>query len=328
MISYFSLYGLVYFSLEGQKASLDYLRSELKPFVLAKKPSRLDFRILLDQPLPQKTDLLFNNRRFFLADKKLFFKHYCGFKSYLVGFSSPREKVWQIFYFGNRLLQRSFFLKYLVPLFRHFLLKKNFTLVKSSSVSLRGKGLLFLGWSGGGKTSLLLKSLAAGGYFLSDTFSLVSSRGEVFSFNQVLQVFGRNKKEVDALGCLSFSEKVSFLFKQLLFRVSGLNLSQFIFMEKIKKSDCQKATINQSFCLFDSAVSSCEKISPKELIEKIIPFQKEEFCFFDLLLWGWSFLGVHLPNNSYHQEKRLLKKALASADCYWASAAGVTPFLS
>jgi hypothetical protein len=79
------------------------------------------------------------------------------------------------------------------------LMQEGMTLVQSSSMSVGGGGTLLPAWSGTGKTNLLIEAILHGADALSDDFSILSSRGVLYSYPRPLNVFDHNCRRNPAL---------------------------------------------------------------------------------------------------------------------------------
>jgi len=60
--------------------------------------------------------------------------------------------------------------------------KLNMAFLHASAVSYHGKGLLFTGWGGIGKTSIMLHFIEEGAKFLSNDWSIIDKNGKIYAF--------------------------------------------------------------------------------------------------------------------------------------------------
>ena len=190
------------------------------------------------------------------------------------------------------------------PLFQLMREKQQLSFLHASAIENNGKGYVFFGLPGAGKTRCIMELLEKGGFkFLSDNYILCSENKGILAFPELVRISG-NGGELK-INRSSFFKKVDSGNRQTksLFNVNRENISE-------------RAGFSKVFLLKRSPVEKLEKLETADFISSLIAVEKftkdfYEYSYIDLLrLSGLSLAGLF-------SDRRLeLSRILKDADCY------------
>lgn len=115
---------------------------------------------------------------------------------------------------SNMLFYHLFCLRIVLPASSYALLDFGWLRLKASSILTNANVVLLPGFSGDGKTTRALQELKVGSQILNDTFTFISTTGEISASYNSLQIFRRNFDTVKCM--LPFYDKVVYATKSLL----------------------------------------------------------------------------------------------------------------
>jgi hypothetical protein len=115
---------------------------------------------------------------------------------------------------ASMLFYHLFCLRIVLPACSYALLNFGWLRLKASSILTDKNVILLPGFSGDGKTTRALQELKVGSQILNDTFTFISTAGEISASYNSLQIFRRNFDTVKFM--LPFYDKVVYVIKSLL----------------------------------------------------------------------------------------------------------------
>jgi hypothetical protein len=270
-----------------------FFSGELSGF-LASSTGQSDVQVVVG-PLPgsQSPVLLLDNRKYAVSGGSVSFtERYKVFhmRLRLANLQGPQTTL---HFDGHPLAYRLLFLKFIVPVLRLRLLQRGLTVVKASAIESEDGAWLLPAWSGGGKTSLVLHALERGYAFLSDTFSLVSERGDVYPLPRPLHVFWRNVAACPSLWTsASQGERFAFRLKHLLHALSlrTLNLSHRVALERVAVGQSPRRLRAVLFVSqIDEPVWRGERDLPlARAVDRMMANDRYETRLFDAAYWAYA----------------------------------------
>lgn len=230
--TFFNIHGLLTLQLTSQRDDVHrFFNDELAYFRVPSKACKVcpEVQVVVG-PLPplQGIVLLLDNREYTVSGDSISFDEWYKIFRLRLRLTALQGPETMLYFDSHPLAYRLLFLKFIIPVLRLRLLQQGLTLVKASAVESEDGIWLLPAWSGGGKTSLVLHAVERGCRFWSDTFSLVSRRGQVYPFPRPLHLFWRNVATCPSLWAhISHRERFAFRLKHLVHILSlrTLNLS-------------------------------------------------------------------------------------------------------
>jgi len=204
------------------------------------------------------------------------------------------------------------------------LVKKKACFIKASSVAKvtdnnqkRFEGYVFNGWSGSGKTDIMLKLVRNGFYYVSDTFSMLDRKGYVYPLPFLIHIFNRNLESVPELkNYLKLKNRISMFVNNLIFSLSGgrYNISTTLEPKTISTLPPDPLPLKKMFIIEDSE-SDVHKISVNEAIEKIIATYQYESYYMNNILMIYNYIFPKENHLRYLEDmKRIITSALKNHD--------------
>lgn len=190
------------------------------------------------------------------------------------------------------------------PLFRFMREKRQLAFLHASALEYKGKGYVFVGLPGAGKTRCIMKLLEKEGVnFLSDNYLLCADDREIFAFPELIRIW-KKKNEYDRRDAEIF-DKVEL----------GSHSGKSIFKipdDKIAK----KAELSKVFFLKRSDSGKLTKLEAPELISDLVAVEKFTKDFYEYSYTGLLALsGIKLE--SLLSDRCLeLSSLFKGVDCY------------
>lgn len=253
-----------------------------------------DIQVVVKTPPPLSGSVLFcDNHKYAVSKDTIAFDEWYKIFRLRLQLANLQGPETILHFDSHPLTYRLLFLKYVIPILRLRFLQQGLTLVKASAVETEDGILLFPAWSGGGKTSLILYALERGYNFWSDTFSLVSHRGEVYPLPRPLHLFWRNVVAAPLLWAkIDQKDRSAFRLKYLIYLLSLRTLSLSHRLVLGNSSPKQASQRLQSVLLLTQTSESKwrgeRNLSVKQTVAKIMANDRHETRLFDTAYWIYS----------------------------------------
>jgi len=269
-----------------------FFEDELADF---RAPSREspDMRVVVGPlPQPQSPTLLLDNRKYAVSGRSISFSERYKIFRLRLRLTNLQGPETTLHFDGHPLAYRLLFFKFIVPVLRLRFLQQGLTLVKASAIEDEDGAWLLPAWSGGGKTSLVLRALERGYALLSDTFSLISEHGEVYPLPRPLHVFWRNVAACPSVWTYaSQGERFALRLKHLLYVLSlhSLNLSHRLALERVAVGRSPRRLRSVLFLTqIDGPVWRGERdLPPARTVGKMMANDRYETRLFDAAYWAY-----------------------------------------
>jgi hypothetical protein len=257
--------------------------------------SDVSFRVKLVKRFDEQRGTFIDNRKLCLYNSTLYrTRDSCLFKNQFC--LNLESEIPLLRIPGNIISQRYMLLRMIYPLIRYFLLRKNALLVKASCTSCDKLSTIYIGWSGAGKTTSVLNDLRAGRKYISDTMSIITTRGTVMPLGNRLHVFWRNRNALlKFIGTLENgrAKVLGSLFLKQLLRLSTLkrkNLSTIVDIPK-NKTETDKTQLSKIIVLNGNNYIEHTNYAKDHLANIIYSINHHDCSEFNGLLDVLSFLG-------------------------------------
>lgn len=289
---------------------LQYLCSEF-PRNTQKTISDIAFQVELSNNIDlDKSNYTLDNGRYHVSNKMVFRCRDSIFLDNRFCFdfnrSTPVLKIPH-----NIISQRYMLLRLIYPLIRFSLLKKNALLLKASCTSSDGDSTLYAGFSGAGKTMSVLKDLANGSKYVSDTMSVVTADRTVIPLNNCLHVFWRNRKLLqntpDTLNINRTKVIKSLYLRQILclLTLKKKALSTIVNIPD-NRLERNKTRLSKIVILDDSNSSSQQSYFSSQLVNILYSINHAECLEFNRLLDVFSYIGINDFDNYWPDFRTML----------------------
>ena len=191
------------------------------------------------------------------------------------------------------------------------LLGSGYSIVHASAVSLEGKGLLFSGRGGGGKTTFALTAVQEDGYnYLGDNFILCKD-GELLCFPTDLNIFSYNIQS-SIWNILSPLERFNFVIKKFIYVLSRGYIKIFTSVNPeriLQKRVINKATLVNFMSLMTANSYVLNSTNRLKIIERTLSNHKLEFYPF---IRHTNEYGYLFPNSVFSRHWEIYRDRLSA----------------
>jgi hypothetical protein len=240
-------------------------------------------------------NFIFSNKSSFFIDDSFLIQKYDS--RYVVSIRNS--------FLSSRLL----LLRVIYPILRYILFKKDFLLLKGSSVLVEKNVDLYCGWSGSGKTEFVLNSLKNGAFYISDTLTLINASGFVCPVNNALHVFWRNFMSTISLRCSlkNYWRTVFFMIIKKIFSLMLFGRYQLSTLLNLKESKIFNDNPTPvRFIYIDGVVLS----NSNDIYTKLLSINRSETLFFDRIIHASNYASNDFFVDYWPMFEDLLQKFL------------------
>lgn len=291
----------------------DTLYTHYSTFEVENKPERIDLVITLGNFKPDNKGKYQVGYGKYYVDENYFYVKKESYKSAKWSFEIKgiNENITKVNIDFNQ-SGRIFITGNVIDFMIHFkLLGKSYPIIHASGISKTGKGIVFSGRGGSGKTSIAFEFLNYGFDFLGDNY-IILNEGSIFNFLTSLSLFTYNLNDM-VLNKLKLNEKASIKFKDFLYKISGGYAKFFtkinpnrIINNVVSTSNLEKVFLIQPIENFNEQISINE-IKRDIAIKKILYNQMLEFTFFNQYIEIYSFF---YPDNNLSKHWKLYQNSI------------------
>lgn len=322
---YFSIHGLVSFSIEGEKNKIDYLCRQCEYFLVPGPLDNVNIKIYIGpfkSIVDQSQTYRIVNRKYYVGEAVIFAEDIYKTARWRLQIEDLDGVQTKFYFDGNGWTKYILHKSFVEVLLRHKLNQKGFLMIHSSAVSIDGKGIIFPASPEAGKTSTMLNYLAAGNSFMSDDFSLVG-RGKIYAYPTPITLHSHNLKRHPFLAeALSSKDKWEIFWRTFIFKLT-LGMGDVSYKvdiwNKLKGVSVAAYTPLSRIVLLTKysgdKVEECT-ISKKELIEKLLIVNYYETVLFNGYLKAYYYQNLESTEHDFWNKMRSNIDEILTEDYY------------
>lgn len=318
----FNIHNLFKFKIEGtDKKILKHFSQDYSYFKTDEKiESELD--VIVSDFTPSNDDCYIINHKFYVKGNYIFGNdtHKIVKWSFCIKDIENKPTV----YFKGGLFSGIFLRDYIIePLIGFKLAQKGYSLLHASSIAIAGKGFVFAGTPGVGKSAIILNLTRNDTAFLSDEITLLSNNSMIYSFPSPIRVYNYNLiGNLHLYKKMALKDKFEIRLKYFIYILSlkYAKLYQDIGAEKLFDKIEKKSPLHSLVLLSKTTknkIKLIQDIDKEEFVKQLILVNKYQFKHFSEYLSAYSLCYPKSETASFWQilEKNLFE-SVKKAHCY------------
>ncbi len=302
----FNIHDLFKFKVEGtNRRILRHFTRDYSYFETDEKiESELD--IVVSDFAPSNNDCYIINQKYYIRENYLF----CNDSYKIVKWSLCIKDIENkpIVYFKGGLFSEIFLRDYIVePLIGFKLAQKGYSLLHASSMVIDGKGFVFAGAPGVGKSAIILNLTRDNTAFLSDEVTLLSNNSMIYSFPSPVRIY-YNHNLIGNLHShnknMTLKDKFEIRLKYYIYILSlrYAKFPQYIRTGKLFDKIEKKIPLHSLVLLSKTTkneINLVQDIDKKEFVKRLILVNKYQFRYFSKYISAYSYCYPKSEVTSY-----------------------------
>jgi hypothetical protein len=318
----FNIHNIFKFKIEGtDRRCLKHFSQDYSYFRTDEEiESELD--IIVSDFIPSNNDCYIVNHKYYAKENYLF----CNDSHKIVRwcFCIRGIEGKPTVYFKGGLFSDIFLRDYIIePLIGFKLAQKGYSLLHASSIVIDGKGFVFAGTPGVGKSAIILNLSRNDTAFLSDEITLLSNNSLIYSFPSPIRVYNYNlRSNLRLYKKMTLKDKFETRLKYFIYILSlkYAKLFQDIGAENLFDKIEKKSPLHSLVLLSKTTkneINLVQGIDKKEFVKRLILVNKYQFRHFSEYMSAYSYCYPKSEMTSYWQVlENNLFDSIKKVHCY------------
>lgn len=323
---YYSVHGLITFSIEGNAKAVEHLCRQCEYFISSTPIDNVDIEIHIGafkSIVDKKGKYSIVNRKYYVGDNIVFAEDMYKTARWRLQIENLDAEQTKFYFDGNDWTKYILHKSFVEVLLRYKLNQKGYLMVHSSSIAIDGKGVVFPASPEAGKTSTMLNYLELGQDFMSDDFSLVG-KGCVYAYPTPITLHSHNLKRHPFLDkALDKKDKEQIFLRTLVLKAT-LGMGDISYkvdiwnkLKDVKVAD--SAPLAQMILLTKSSGSKVKvkKITRQRLAERLMIVNYYETVLFDGYLKAYYYSNLVDEKTDFWKQMKLNINNILNEDNYY-----------